>query len=87
MTTHCSACGRQLKRDPIMVNDLPMGPVCAAKAPPPFQGPDLLGFDTEAARDLAETRLEGWLWDRVRTEKREIARGFAESRGRLGLTE
>jgi len=24
--THCASCGRQLKRDPIMVNDLPMGP-------------------------------------------------------------
>jgi len=26
MTTHCAACGRVLRRDPIMVNDLPMGP-------------------------------------------------------------
>lgn len=86
MTTHCSACGRVLKREPIMVNDLPMGPVCATKAPVVRPaGRDLFGYDTEAAKDLAETRLEGWLWDRVRTEKREIARGFAESRGRLGL--
>lgn len=86
MTTHCAACGRVLRRDPIMVNGNPMGPVCAAKAPAVQPaGRDLFGYDTEAAKDLAETRLEGWLWNRVRTEKREIARGFAESRGRLGL--
>ena len=48
MTTHCSACGRQLKRDPIMVNDMPMGPVCAAKAPAVRPaGRDLFGYDEE----------------------------------------
>ena len=84
--THCASCGRALKREPIMVNGNPMGPVCAAKTPTVAPvGRDLFGYDTEAAKDLAETRLEGWLWNRVRTEKREIARGFAESRGRLGL--
>ena len=84
--THCAACGRPLKRDPIMVNDLPMGPVCATKAPPPFQGPDLLGFDIEAAAASAGVSLRYFIWYAGLTAQREIARDFAESRGRLGIT-
>lgn len=86
MTTHCSACGRVLKRDPIMVNDLPMGPVCAAKAPAVAPaGRDLFGYDTEAAAASAGVSLRYFIWYAGLTAQREIARGFAESRGRLGL--
>ena len=85
MTTHCSACGRALKRDPIMVNDLPMGPVCATKAPPPFRGPDLLGFDIDAAVLMAQARLDLFVHWVAGVEDDEFARGFAESRGWLGL--
>ena len=87
MTTHCSACGRQLKRDPIMVNDLPMGPVCAAKAPAVRPaGRDLFGYDTEGGARHAINVLSFVIWNAGLTAQREIARGFAESRGRLGLT-
>lgn len=85
--THCAACGRQLKREPVMVNDLPMGPVCAAKAPAvqPVDR-DLFGYDTEAAERHAKNVLSFVIWNAGLTAQRETARDFAAARERLGLT-
>lgn len=83
--THCAACGRQLKREPIMVNDLPMGPVCATKAPPPFQGPDLLGFDIDAAVLLAKAHVRLVINAAASFALAHTRNDFAAARGRLGL--
>lgn len=85
MTTHCAACGRQLKRDPIMVNDMPMGPVCATKAPPPFRGPDLLGFDIDAAVLMAQARVHLVINAAAIKAQAETWCDFMEARRRLGL--
>ena len=83
--THCASCGRALKREPIMVNGNPMGPVCATKAPPPFQGPDLLGFDIDAAALLAKARVHLVINAAASFALGHIKHDFAASRGRLGL--
>lgn len=84
--THCASCGRALKRDPIMVNGTPMGPVCATKEPivPPV-GRDLFGYDIDAAAEKARVHL-GWVIGYAAlSAKRETARDFAAARERLGL--
>jgi hypothetical protein len=68
-----------------MVNDLPMGPVCATKAPPPFQGPDLLGFDIDAAVLLAKARVHLVINALAIKALVETSHDFAAARGRLGL--
>ena len=86
MTTHCAACGRQLKREPIMVNDLPMGPVCAAKAPAVRPaGRDLFGYDTEAAAERAKRRVGFRIEIGYKRALRDTRSDFAAARGRLGL--
>ena len=84
--THCASCGRQLKREPIMVNGNPMGPVCATKEPvvPPV-GRDLFGYDIDAAAARAAIRLRAVIGYAALTAKRETARDYAAARERLGL--
>ena len=86
MTTHCAACGRVLGRDPIMVNDLPMGPVCAAKAPAVAPaGRDLFGYDTQEAATIANAVVWLAVQQSYQRALRDTRSDFAAARGRLGL--
>lgn len=82
--THCASCGRQLKREPIMVNDMPMGPVCASRAPREV-APDLFGYDIESAVRCALERLHFALHAACRGALAENARDFAQARERCGV--
>jgi hypothetical protein len=43
----CSACGRTLRNQPVMVGGKPFGPVCGAKAAKPIPAEDLFGFNPD----------------------------------------
>lgn len=84
--THCASCGRQLKREPIMVNGNPMGPVCATKEPAVAPvGRDLFGYNTQVAADFATAKVWFCIRRSYEEAKRETARDFAAARERLGL--
>ena len=84
--THCAACGRTLKREPIMVNDLPMGPVCAVKAQPTVQDTTAdLWFDTEQLAQRARQRVNFRIEISYKRALRDVRQDVAAARGRLGL--
>ena len=84
--THCAACGRTLKREPIMVNDLPMGPVCAVKAQPTVQDTTAdLWFATEQLAQRARQRVNFRIEISYKRALRDVRQDVAAARGRLGL--